>query len=371
MHLQARHFRTGELVQIQCDAGCIQAIGPPSGPADRHARWVSPGLFDLQINGAHGISFTSPRLTPEEVRRVVDHCRQHGIAELCPTVTTEAFDVLVHGLATIRSACEQDSAIRSAVAGVHLEGPYLSPEDGPRGAHPRDHIRPPSWDEFRQLQQAAGGRIRLVTVAPEQPGALAFIERLTADKVVVAIGHTAASARCIRDAISAGARLSTHLGNGCHLLLHRHNNYVWEQLAADELWASLICDGQHLPPAMIRCFLRVKTPARVILTCDASSLAGVPPGRYHDLGQEVEVLPEGRIVTGTGLLAGSWSFTDRCVDEVMRWGNVGLADAIDMACKRPRELLGLPPRDLRVGDPADLLLFDYEIGGSFQVRELV
>src|SRR5205807_8371003 len=131
-----------------------------------------------------------------------------------------------------------------------------------------------------RLQDAAGGRIRLVTLAPEHEGALAFIDRLVDSGVVVALGHTGASGSRIRDAIRAGARLSTHLGNGCHALLPRHDNYLWEQLAADELWASIICDGHHLPPPVVRCLLRVKTPTRTILTCDAGSLAGLPPGRY-------------------------------------------------------------------------------------------
>ncbi|HZU34852.1 MAG TPA: N-acetylglucosamine-6-phosphate deacetylase, partial [Gemmataceae bacterium] len=176
----------------------------------------------------------------------------------------------------------------------------------------------------------------------------------------------------IRAALAAGARLSTHLGNGCHALLPRHENYVWEQLAADELWASLICDGQHLPAAVVRCFVRMKTPARIILTCDAGSLAGLPPGRYRDMDQEVDIFPEGRmVVAGTPFLAGSWSFTDRCVGEVMRATGVSLAEALDMASHRPRQLLGLPPRELRVGDPADLLLFDWDGTGGFRVREFV
>src|SRR5207244_4307325 len=175
----------------------------------------------------------------------------------------------------------------------HREGPDLSPEDGPRGAHPRQHIRPPDWDEFRRLQDAAGGLIRLVTLAPEHDGALPFIEKLVAAGVVVSLGHTAASGACIRAAAKAGARLSTHLGNGAHAILPRHPNYIWEQLAADELWASIICDGHHLPPSVARCIVRVKTPARTILTSDAGSLAGLAPGHYHEWGQELEVRPEG------------------------------------------------------------------------------
>src|SRR5205814_8379039 len=145
-------------------------------------------------------------------------------------------------------------------------------------------------------------------------GAWPSIEKLAQNGVVVALGHTAASPDEIRAAIRAGARLSTHLGNGSHPLLPRHENYFLEQLAADALWASIICDGHHLPASLVRCIVRVKSSARLILTCDASPMAGLPPGRYRDWGQDFEVLEGGKIVVpGTPFLAGSGVFTDLCL----------------------------------------------------------
>src|SRR5205085_7285582 len=142
--------------------------------------------------------------------------------------------------------------------------------------------------------------------APESSGALEMIEKVAASGVVVAIGHTAATPAQIRDAVKAGAKTSTHLGNGSHAILPRHDNYLWEQMAADGLWASVIADGHHLPPAVLKCVLRVKTPARTVLVSDAGSLAGLPPGRYDCWGQEFEVHPAGKIVLpGTGFLAGA------------------------------------------------------------------
>jgi N-acetylglucosamine-6-phosphate deacetylase len=208
-----------------------------------------------------------------------------------------------------------------------------------------------------------------VTLAPEHDGALPFIERLAASGVVVALGHTAADGRRLRDAVKAGARLSTHLGNGSHALLPRHDNYIWQQLADDDLWASIICDGHHLPPAVVRCIVRVKTPARTVLTCDASYLAGMPPGRYRQGEQAFEVAAEGKVVVpGTGYLAGSWAFTDLCVGKALRFAGVSLKDAVDMASARPRELLGLPPRRLEPGEPAELFLFDWEEGTDLRVN---
>jgi N-acetylglucosamine-6-phosphate deacetylase len=372
MKLRARHYATGTLIDIACN-GTITAIEPAgSGPVDREAGWVAPALFDLQINGCDGHSFNSEKLTIETVRHVVNVCRAHGIGGLCPTLVTNSFAALAHGMSVIRQACATDSAVANAVPAIHLEGPYISAEDGARGAHPRQHVRPPDWDEFRRLQDAADGLIRLVTLAPEHEGAPAFIEKLTATGVVVSLGHTAATGPQIRAAIAAGAKLSTHLGNGSHAMIPRHDNYIWEQLAADELWASIICDGHHLPATIVRCIVRVKTPARTILTCDAGSLAGLPPGRYREWDQEFEVRPEGKIVVpGTSYLAGSWAFTDVCVANAVRMAGITLRDAVDMAGARPRELLHLPARALDVGMPAELVLFDWEENGNFQVRGLV
>jgi N-acetylglucosamine-6-phosphate deacetylase len=369
MRIHARHHATGAPIEVVCDRGILQSIGAPSAlRPDLQAGWVAPALFDLQINGGDGQNFYSENLTIAGVRHVVEVCRQHGIASFCPTLITNSFAGLAHALETLRQACETDHEVAAAVAGIHLEGPYISAEDGPRGAHPRQHVRRPDWDEFRRLQEAGGGRIRLVTLAPEHEGALPFIERLVRTGVVVALGHTAASGGSIQAAVAAGARLSTHLGNGTHAMLPRHSNYFWDQLADDDLWASIICDGHHLPPSVVRCLVRVKTPARTILTCDASSLAGLPPGRYREWEQDLEVLPEGKImVIESGYLAGSWSFTDACVGNVIRFAGVSLFDAVEMATTRPRALLGLPPWRLEPGYRADLVLFDWEPGGDFRV----
>jgi N-acetylglucosamine-6-phosphate deacetylase len=373
MRLRAAHHETGQLVDLSWEQGTIQAISPAEGASPPiAAQYVAPAFFDLQINGCGGHDFSSETLTLEKIRTIVATCRQHGIGALCPTLITNSFVALRHGMTTLRRAVESDAGLARAMPAIHLEGPYIAAEDGPRGAHPRQHVRPPDWDEFQRLQEAAGGRIRLVTLAPEHEGALTFIERLARAGVVVAIGHTAASGTRIRDAITAGARLSTHLGNGCHLMLPRHENYLWEQLAADELWASIICDGHHLPRTLLRCILRVKTAARLILTCDASSLAGLPPGRYLEWGQEMEIQPEGKIVVAKlGVLAGSWAFTDLCVGNAVRLAGASLPEAIAMATERPRQLLGLPVNRLEPGAPADLVLFDMDEAQRLHVRHTV
>jgi N-acetylglucosamine-6-phosphate deacetylase len=369
MQIEARHYRTGRTLSLTIEHGVIRNV-TDLPTTNAKAPWIAPAFCDIQINGCEGISFNSPKLTAENVGQVVGVCRRHGISQLCPTLVTGSFEALAHGLRTLRKVCEADAEIARAIPGIHVEGPYISSEDGPRGAHPRAHVRPPDWDEFQRLQDAAGGRIRMMTLAPEVAGALPFIEKLAAGGLIVAIGHTAASPECIQAAIHAGARISTHLGNGAHAVLPRHPNYIWEQLASDALWASFIADGHHLPASVLRCLLRVKTVARLILTCDASPFAGLPPGRYRDWDQDFEILPEGKIVLpGTAFLAGSWAFTDHCLATVLGLGEVSFADAIDMATARPRELLGLPRREIAAGQPAELILFDWQPGAPFRLHQ--
>jgi len=367
--IHAKHYATGRPVAVAVSNGRITSV---SDSADKPTRWVAPAFFDPQINGCHGIAFNSPRLQVDQVRMVADECRRHGIGAFLPTLVTTDDEAFRHGLATLVAAREADPELARRIPGFHLEGPYLSPEDGPRGAHPREHVRDPDWDEFRRWQEAAAGLIRMVTLAPERPGALPFIEKLTAAGVVVAIGHTAATAEQVRDAVRAGARTSTHLGNGCHAVLPRHDNYIWEQLACDELWMSVICDGNHLPPAVVKCLVRAKGPDRTLLTCDASPLAGLPPGRYQQWGSDLEVLPSGRVVlAGTPFLAGSGQFTEVCIGNVIRFAGLSLGQAVDLATVRPRQLLGWPVPTLEPGQPADLVVFEWEAGGEVRVVEVV
>lgn len=369
MNLRVRHFATGKALAVSLDAGRVTSV---TDAADSPDGWIAPAFFDIQINGGSGVGFTSPTLQAENVRAVADLCLTHGVGGFCPTVITASFDTQFHAFSTLRAAAEQDRQLAEWIPAFHLEGPYICPDDGPRGAHPKAHARDPDWDEFRRLQDSAGGKIRLVTLAPERPGAIPFIEKATAAGVVVSIGHTAATAAQIADAVKAGAKLSTHLGNGCHATLPRHDNYIWEQLANDALTASLIADGHHLPPAVLKSFIRGKTPKRAILISDAGTFAGSPPGVYSDWGTEVEVLPSGKIVLrGTPYLAGSGVFTDVCVSGAIRHGGVGLSEAIQMASVRPRTLLGLPVPSLAVGGRGPFVLFDWQPGEDVQVRRII
>lgn len=362
MQITARHYATGDLVRVLIEDDRIAAVEsatPPGELADHP--WVAPGLFDLQINGHGGVWFGKEGQTADQVLDTLWAHYRFGITRMCPTLVTNSHTALACGFAAIREACEQNDWAAKMVPGCHLEGPFISPEDGPRGAHAREHVRPADWDEFQQLQEISGNRIRLVTLAPEVNGAIEFIRKAVASGVVIAIGHTNAEEEHITAAVEAGAVLSTHLGNGAHGTIRRHPNYIWEQLGNRKLWASIITDGFHLPPSVVRVIVDTKTPEHTIITCDAAGLAGCPPGVYQEGAIGVEVLEDGRIVLAgqTQLLAGSGSATHDCVANAMEMAGLSLQQAFDMAGRNPARLLRCEDIRLEAGSRADLVAFHH------------
>ncbi len=373
MPLIARRYDTGDPVSISITHGLIEQITPvPEGAA---IPWVAPALIDAQVNGFQGHNFNSAAATVETVRGALEGLWGAGVGLFCPTVTTGSFAQMAHALRTIAAACDTDRQIAHAVAMIHVEGPYISPQDGPRGAHPLAHVRLPDWDEFARLSDAAGERIGMVTLAPELEGAIPFIERLAKEGIIVALGHHAAPADVLHAAVAAGARTCTHLGNGAHATLPRHPNYLWEQLGCDDLWTSIIADGHHLAPSVVRCFVRAKGLDRTILVSDAVFLAGMPPGTYQVMDHTVELTTERKVtLAGTPYLAGSALQLAEGVGNVARFAGLSLRQAIDLAAANPARLLGVDAAwgCLEAGRTADLLLFDWDAKAShLTVRALL
>lgn len=370
MEIRARRYDTGVPVLLKIEGSRIVQSKACPAEAEKTSAWpwVAPGLLDIQLNGYGGQEFSDPRLSPEKVCRVVESMNPFGVTRFCPTVTTERFEVLQHAMKTLRETVEQSAEMAWRLPCVHLEGPYITKEDGARGAHPLAHCREPNWDEFERLQEAAGGRIGILTMSVEFPESAAFVRRVADTGVIVAIGHTAATADQIRAAADAGARLCTHLGNGAHQILPRHPNYVWAQLADDRLTASMIVDGHHLPPDVVKTFVRAKTAGRSILVSDLSGLAGLAPGRYGSNLCDVEILEDGRLVVAgqRKILAGASRPLSVCVGNAIGFAEVSLADAIHMATRHPGELIGVQAGSLLAGDDANLVLFDLieAAGGS-------
>ncbi len=366
---------TGEAVTVTVRGGRIETVAPGTEGADLGGPdlWLAPGFLDLQLNGYRGHDFNVGTWAGEaeastELAPIFASAAKAGTPLACPTVTTNSPERMLGALRRLSAALDAEPDLAAAVPAVHVEGPFLSPEDGPRGAHPAEHLALPDWDFFQRLQEAAGGRIRLFTLAPELPGALPLVERLAESGVTVALGHTAADPGTVHDAVSAGARMSTHLGNGAHAMLRRHPNYIWEQAACDALCASLILDGHHLPPSVARVLVRAKRPERVAIVSDAVSLGGMPPGVYAE-GRH-EVLPDGKIVlAGTPYLAGAGHLLDTGVANAVRFTDLSLAEAVDAVTAVPARLLSLEGRKGRIapGYDADLVLFRLPDDGPLEI----
>jgi N-acetylglucosamine-6-phosphate deacetylase len=324
-----------------------------------HAAIIAPGWIDLQVNGFAGVDYNSPGSSHEQIARSIRRMFACGVTRFFPTVITGSPENMSAALSNLANAKESIGE-GAAMEAFHLEGPYISPEDGPRGAHPARWVRPPDLGEFQRFQEAAHGNIRLVTLAPEWPDAPRFIEKIVEKGVVASIGHTRASASQIADAVSAGATLSTHLGNGADAVLPRHPNYLWEQLAEDRLAASFIVDGFHLPPSFLNVALRAKGLERSLLVTDAVMPAGCDPGPYR-LGEvDVELHADGSVrLAGGTRLAGSALTMDQAIANVMRTAGLSLSQAVTLATRNPARVgrVASRQRGLNPGDRADLVRF--------------
>jgi N-acetylglucosamine-6-phosphate deacetylase len=320
---------------------------------------LAPGFIDLQVNGFAGVDYNDPAVPHDEIARSIEAQFACGVTRLYPTVITGAPDDMLSAIRNLARA-KDELPNGDAIEGIHVEGPHICPEEGPRGAHPLRWVRPPAIDEFRRWQDAARGRVRIVTLSPEWPEAPGYIEAIVAAGVVAAIGHTRATRAQLADAVAAGATLSTHLGNGAHGTLPRHPNYLWDQLAEDRLMADFIVDGIHVDASFLRVALRAKTLDRAVLVTDASMPAGAAPGRYRLGEQEVDHTPDGRVVlAGTTRLAGSALLMRRGVDNLMRMAGLSLRDAVRMATVNAARAGAVPSRSggLVPGDRADFVLF--------------
>ncbi len=335
------------------------------------APYVAPGFIDLQVNGFAGVDYNAPETSAEAIARSLEVQFSTGVTRLLPTVITGSPDRLRDSLRNLVRARETVPH-GHAIEGFHVEGPHISPEDGPRGAHPREWVRPPDIEEFKRWQEAAQGLVRLVTLSPEWPEAPRYIEEITGQGVVACIGHTGATHAQIADAVSAGATLSTHLGNGAHGVLPRHPNYLWDQIAEDRLSASLIVDGIHLPGSFLKTVIRAKGVERSVLVTDAVTPAGCEPGPYCIGGVEVELHRGGKVtLRGDDRLAGSSLRMDHGVANLMRLAGLTLLEAVSMATRNPARVgrIAGRQRGLVPGERADLVELRHdELSGEVVVE---
>jgi N-acetylglucosamine-6-phosphate deacetylase len=336
----------------------VDDLLPPASPATL----LAPGFIDLQVNGFAGVDFCSPAASLPDIERALKAIFSTGVTRLFPTVITGGIDDMLRAAENLARA-KRTLPNGRAFEGIHMEGPHISPTDGPRGAHPARQVRPPDTREFDRWQEAAEGAIRLVTVSAHWPETPAYIRHLVSRGVVVAIGHTDATGDQIDAAVAAGATLSTHLGNGANSMLPRHPNYLWHQMAEDRLAASLIVDGIHLGRAFVVTALRAKGIERIVLITDAVMPAGCPPGPYM-LGEvEVELKPDNRVVLrGGDRLAGSAITMDRAIETFIRLTGASLPQVLSTATRNPARIgrINGRLRGLEPGERADVVEFSWD-----------
>ncbi len=366
------YYLDNEPISIEIKDGFIEKINrnaEMNGEGDQ--LYIAPGFIDIQVNGYLSYSFNSEGLEVGQVKEITSAFRRFGVTTYLPTLTSNSFEIILNNF-TILNEAMKDPDVGMSIPGFHLEGPYISAEDGFRGAHNLQWIRDPDWDEFMKWQEASGKNILIITLAPELEGAIDFIDKCRQENIVVALGHHNGSADIIKSAVDAGAEISTHLGNGCANFIHRHDNPLWPQLADDRLMASLIADGYHLRPEEIRTFYKVKGVERTILVSDVTSLGGMPPGNYELFGQKVVMTSQGKItMPSQDVLAGASYLITTGIENIMRFTGCSLADAVHMVSRNPARLLGLDDRgEIRVGKRADLVLFNLD-NGKLTIRKTI
>ena len=360
--LTGRDPRSGKSLAVEIVDGCI--IDITDGPENETA-WLAPGLIDLQVNGFHNEDCNADDLSIEMLQRLAGHMLATGVTTFLPTLITAPEEKITQNLRIIAAARKSDPLLQHMIPCVHVEGPHIAMEDGPRGAHPREQVRPPSLAEFDRWQAASGNLVGFVTLSPHYTTAAEYIHALTQRCVRVSLGHSSATSEQIHAAAAAGAQLSTHLGNGVSDSLPRHPNLIWAQLADDRLTATFIADGHHLPPDTLTVMLRAKTIARAVLVSDLVMLAGLPAGTYNTpVGGAVELHIGGRLnVAGTKYLAGATATLADAIAYVASQTEFTLGDAVQMATENPGRFLD-NRGTLRVGADADLIRFHWEQGSS-------
>jgi N-acetylglucosamine-6-phosphate deacetylase len=322
-----------------------------------------PGLVDLQVNGYKGVDFSGAELTPENFAWACHELLSAGTTAFLPTLVTSAAEIYARNLPIIASVINAGE-FQGRVLGIHLEGPFISALDGARGAHEARWVRRPDVGYLEELIRFADGKVRLITIAADQDWAEDLARCAVSHGIAVALGHHMANEQDLERLVAVGAKALTHLGNGVPSMLSRHQNPVWAGLANDDLAATVIADGHHLPPSMLTTILRTKGVERCVIISDASSLAGLAPGEYWSMGARVRLEENGKLHNPvTGYMAGSSATILACANHLVSLGLAGFNELVTMFFYNPLRLLGLSPNQ---APTADSLFFDAEQWRVFQ-----
>jgi len=372
MNIQGNSYRDGSAIEISFSEGIIDSIFTTQTRLEENLI-LGPGFTDIQVNGYGGIDYNEIQSDPMNLAVISKLLYKEGVTTHFPTLITNDPEQISQLILQLVSLRKSDQLSRMSIEGLHIEGPFISPVDGPRGAHPKEFVCAPEWSMVQKWQLEAKGLIKVITLSPEWENAVPFIERCIEHGILVSIGHTNATHQQILDAVNAGASLSTHLGNGAHPILARHPNYIWSQLSQDELSASIIADGFHLPAEVIQVFQKVKKD-NLILVSDSVSLSGMPAGDYNlHIGGEVTLKPDGKLhlKSNPSILAGSASNIRSGVSFLIRNKLASLTEAWKMASVRPEKLVNRGHTLFEEGSIADLILCRVHENGELEVLKTI
>jgi N-acetylglucosamine-6-phosphate deacetylase len=372
MKIQGYSYQDGSAIEISFSEGIIDSISETQNPLEQDLI-LGPGFTDIQVNGYGGIDYNEIQSEPMNLAEISRLLYKEGVTTHFPTIITNDPKQISQLILQIVSLRKSDEFSRMSIEGLHIEGPFISPMDGPRGAHPKEFVRAPDWSLVQKWQNESKGLIKMITLSPEWENTVPFVERCMEHSILVSIGHTNASHQQILDAVNAGASLSTHLGNGTHPILARHPNYIWSQLSQDELGASIIADGFHLPAEVIQVFQKVKKE-NLILVSDSVSLSGMPAGDYTlHIGGEVTLTPEGKLhlKSNPSILAGSASNIRSGISFLIKNKLASLTEAWEMASVRSEKLVNPGHRLFKEGSIADLIVCRTQENGELEVLKTI
>ena len=355
--LCGRSYRDGKPLEIEISGGLITSAKSTSKKLADDV-FLGPGFTDIQVNGYLRQDYNAVTADILALGQISRELLKVGVTKHFPTIITNSPDQISNLIRQVIALRKEDPTAFQSISGLHIEGPFISPEDGPRGAHPREFVQAPDWNLFQSWIDESEGLIRMVTLSPEWEGSGAFSEKCVENGILVSIGHSNATHGQISEAVKAGARLSTHLGNGAHQLLARHPNYLWSQLAEEKLSATIIADGFHLPVEVIQVFKKVKGKD-LLLVSDSTSLAGMPPGDYQlHIGGHVTLTSEGKLHMRSNpkVLAGSAMNLLQGVNFLLKHELATMSEAWEMASVGPMNLFNPDFDPLQPGQKADLIL---------------
>ncbi len=323
------------------------------------------GWVDLQVNGFNGVDFSSSSLKAEDIKFVSNELLKRGVVGYCPTIISSPLQVYERNIPLISEASKSGEGAQ--ILGIHLEGPFINPEEGFRGAHLKANVIKPSIELFERFQSLAEDRIVILTLAPEQAGAMELINYITkTSNVTVSIGHANLSKELIEQAVGAGVKAATHVGNGIPHMIDRHRNQLWSLLAEDGLMGLFITDGFHLPKELIKVCLRAKGVSRFIVTSDVVHLAGKPPGEYSFHGIAVILEPNGLLhMREAPHLSGSTATMLECMNTMASLGELSETELQKIGYDNALQLIGREI-DQNVLDQAPRIRFESE---GFEIEE--